>query len=225
MFYGRYRIRLFAETLRCYAERKEEPLAARGSSQAGGIEPVPMEYGKIGPDHILAIMYRELFEAPDAFVNLNPLSQDGKEYWGVLVDTSGRKPSAAWKLAAQFADWLDRVYQRKDPLQFEDATCSVLLNGQLYSRLRPESYAILKYLASREREYVPADAIIEALRSGGPGVGRADDPSCTQFKNKFPQGPTGRKRVSRAIDYLPPGLRELIDGLEGRGRRLVLTQP
>lgn len=202
MFHGRFQIRLFAETLRGYAERRERTA--------------------VGPDHELAVMFRAVFEAPDSFVNLNPLSQEGREFWGILADTSGRKPSEAWKLAAEFADWLDRTYQKSDPLQFEDETCSVLLHGQLYERLRPEGYAILKVLAGREREYVSSDALIEALRSGGLG-GKEVDPAFAQFKDAFPEGPTGKKRISRAVGYLPADLRNLIDGQEGRGRRLVIT--
>ena len=203
MFYGRYQIRLFAETLRGFAADRDRR--------------------KIDTNHELWVMYAALFDAPDAFANLNPLSQEGREFWGILADASGRKPSEAWKLAAEFADWLDLTYQKSDPLQFEDETCSVLLHGQLYERLRPEGYAILKVLASREREYVSSDALIEALRCGGPGGGKAVDPAFAQFKDAFPVGYAGKKRISRAVSYLPADLRNLIDGQEGRGRRLVIT--
>jgi len=203
MFYGRYQIRLFAETLRGFADDRDRR--------------------KIDPNHELWVMYAALFDAPDAFANLNPLTEKGRADWRVIVDASGRKPAEAWAEAVHFADWLDATYQKSDPLQFEDETCSVLLHGQLYERLRPEGYAILKVLAGREREYVSADALIEALRSGGPGGGKAVDPAFAQFKDAFPVGPTGKKRISRAVRYLPAGLRELIDGQEGRGRRLVIT--
>src|SRR5262245_6025989 len=97
MFYGRFKIRLFRETLRGYADNQDRR---------------PIE-----PDHELSVMYREVFEAPDAYVNLNPLTEDGRGYMRLLVDASKRKPlTGAWKVAVEFANWLDAKYQNNEPI-------------------------------------------------------------------------------------------------------------
>lgn len=49
MFYGRYQIRLFAETLRGFADDRDRR--------------------KIDPGHELWVMYAALFDAPDSFVS------------------------------------------------------------------------------------------------------------------------------------------------------------
>lgn len=198
MFYGNYQIRLFAETLRGFADSRDR--------------------SQIGPDHELWVMYTVLFDAPDAFANLNPLNEKGRADWRVIVDASGRKPAEAWAEARKFADWLDTEYQKSDPLQFDDASYSVLLRGDLYEHVRPIGYAILKVLYNRENEYLTADAIIAAINAGG---FKKADPTLLRLA-PFPDGATGRKRLSRAINYLPEQLRQLIDGQEGLGRRLHL---
>lgn len=200
MFYGRHRIRLFAETLRGFAANRDRT--------------------KIGPDHELWVMYTALFDAPDAFANLNPLNEKGQADWRVIVDASGRKPAEAWSEARQFADWLDAEYQSKDPLQFDDESYSVLLWGDLYEHLRPVGYAILKVLYNREQEFLTADTIIAAINAGG--FAKAD-PTLLRLA-PFPPGAAGHKRLSRAIRYLPEPLRNLIDGQEGVGRRLHLSK-
>lgn len=196
MFYGRYKIRLFAETLRGFADRRDR--------------------AKIEPGHELWVIFSELFDAQDAVANLNPLDAKGRADWQVIVDASGRKPSEAWKEARDFADWLDAKYQSHDPLQFDDESYSVLYRGDLYQRLRPEGYVILKVLYYRRREYMTADAIAAAINSGGFG---RPEPTFVRLQ-PFPTTPTGHRRLSRAISYLPDQLRLLIVGQEGRGRRL-----
>jgi hypothetical protein len=200
MFYGRYRIRLFAETLRGFADRRDR--------------------GKIEPGHELWVMFTALFDAPDAFANLNPLNEKGRADWRVIVDASGLKPAEAWAEARQFADWLDAAYQSKDPLQFDDESYSVLLRGDLYVHIQPVGYAILKVLYNREKEWLTADTIITAIDAGG--FAKAD-PTLLRLA-PFPPGAAGRKRLSRAIGSLPVPLRELIQGQEGLGRRLHLSK-
>jgi hypothetical protein len=200
VFYGRYKIRLFAETLRAFADRRDR--------------------GKIEPGHELWVMFTGLFDAPDAFANPNPLNAKGRADWQVIVEASGWKPTEAWNEARGFADWLDAEYQSNDPLQFDDESYSVMLRGELYERIRPIGYAILKVLYNREQEYLTADTIIAAINAGG---FRTADPTLLRL-TPFPAGATGRKRLSRAIGYLPEPLRRLIDGQEGLGRRLHLSK-
>ena len=123
------------------------------------------------------------------------------------------------ELAASFAQWLDDTYQNRERLPFADTTFSILLDGELFARLRPEWYALLKLLAVHKTSgaYVTADEIICAFNDLA-----EDKSSGLACVRDFPSGPTGLKRLARAVGYLPDTIQRLIIGQPGRGRFFCL---
>jgi hypothetical protein len=78
MFYGRYKIRVLSDTLRNFAEgRIDGP-----NEEKGGKPPAVADLS------VVDIVFREVFTAPDTFVNLNPLDGEGRKYW---ADRSSRR--------------------------------------------------------------------------------------------------------------------------------------
>lgn len=220
MFEQRFKVMSFVECLREYAGIKESHPVDPTVGNGMGIEEIPMGHEAIGKDHILALLYQELFEAPHTFVNHHPLEPEGQELWRKLVNASRRKGANAYGRAAEMAEWLESQYDDKSALQFEDASYSVLLNGHPYKCLPPEGYALLQVLASRigsPDSNASTSEIIACFRSGGPAF--SDERVFAQFSD-FPENESGRKRISRAIDSLPTDLQELIEGRPRRGRRL-----
>lgn len=208
MFYGRFRIRVLADTLRAFAAGT----IVGANEEAAG---VPTSIADV-PE--LDLVFREVFVSPDTFVNLNPLDEEGRTYWTDLVTAyEGRKFGKAREMATAFADWLDEEYQKRERLQFDDSTYSVLLDGELYSRLRPDGYVILKVLHAHQTPYCTSEVMILTLRDEATKGGKA----FAGFQD-FPDGAAGLKRISRAIQYLPTDLRQIIIGQKGCGRRLCL---
>jgi hypothetical protein len=209
VFYGRFKIRVFCDTLRSFADgrivgaNEETPAAAR---------PTMTDLPE------LDLLYRAVFVSPDTFINLNPLNEEGRSYWTDLGAAYERgKFTKARELASAFADWLEKKYQKKERLQFDDSTFSVVLDGELYSRLRPDGYAVLKLLQARGGHYLTAAGMIVAIRDEA----ALGSPVFAAF-HAFPDGAAGLKRISRAIAYLPPDLRKIIQSQQGLGRRLCL---
>ncbi len=210
MFYGRFRIRVLADTLRAFA----------AGTIVGANEESPGTPTSIADVPELDLVFREVFVSPDTFVNLNPLDEEGREYWTEIV-TRYEKGNfkGARKSAVDFAVWLDDEYQQRERLQFDDSTFSVLLDGELYSRLRPEGYVILKVLQAHQGPgpYCQAAKIILDIR----GEATKGSKAFAGFQ-EFPDGAAGLKRISRAIQYLPADLQQIIIGQKGLGRRLCL---
>lgn len=221
MFYGRFKIRVFSDTLRSFADGR-----IAGPNEGGQIPVIPAGTSEaFRPPSItdlpeLDLMFREIFIAPDALVCMNPLDEEGRNYWSDLGAAYEKgKFEKSREMAASLADWLDKTYQKSERLQFDDASFSVLLDGELFARLQAEGYALLKMLAMpQERgEYASAVEIITAFRNYG-----SDKSTVFTYVRKFPKGPAGLKRLSRAVAALPPSLRNVIQSKRGRGRRLCL---
>ncbi len=210
MFYGRFRIRVLSDTLRAFSAGKIVGANEEVAGTPTSIADVPE----------LDLVFREVFVAPDTFVNLNPLDEEGREYWTEIVTRyEAGNFKGARKSAADFADWLDEEYQKRERLQFDDSTFSVLLDGELYTRLRPEGYVILKVLLAHQGRgpYCNAAKIIEDIR----GEATKGTKVFAAFQD-FRDGAVGLKRISRAIKYLPTDLQQIIMSQKGRGRRLCL---
>ncbi|OWK37414.1 hypothetical protein [Fimbriiglobus ruber] len=208
IFYGRFRIRVLADTLRAFAVGKIVGANEETAGTPTSIADVPE----------LDLVFREVFVSPDTFVNLNPLDEEGRSYWIDLVTAyEGRKFGKAREMASAFADWLDEEYHKRERLQFDDSTHSVLLDGELYSRLRPDGYAILRVLHAHQTPYCTSEVMVLTLRDEATKGGKA----FAGFQD-FPEGAAGLKRISRAIKYLPADLRQIIMGQKGCGRRLCL---
>lgn len=211
MFYGRFKIRVLVDTLRNFADGK-----IGGAHQEAATTPP-----SISDVQELDVVFREVFVSPDTFVNMNPLDEEGRGYWTDLVTAYERRNfDKARELARGFADWLDQKYQKRERLQFDDSTFSVLLDGELYSRLRPEGYVILKVLQAHQGPgpYCTAAKLILDIR----GEATKGSTAFTGFQN-FPDGAAGLKRIARAIGYLPADLRRIIQSQQGLGRRLCLA--
>lgn len=199
MFGGRLQIRIFADALRSWSRgRSKKPIRQK---------------------HELTMLFTAIFGAEDTYIRLNPLDEEGHLTWRALIHASRENMVTARKLALAFAEWLEEKYVSSEPIQFEDQSDSIMVLGVPYWNLRPEGYAIIKVLAYRRGDYVPADAIGEAINSNG--LGQVVEPTFKRLQ-PFPLGATGNRRISRAISYLPQGLRKHIDGQQGRGRRLIL---
>lgn len=208
MFYGRLKIRILADTLRAFA----------AGTIVGVNEEAPGTQTSIADVPELDVLFREVFVSPDTFVNMNPLDREGREYWtDLLTAYEGRKFGKAREMASAFTDWLDGEYQKRERLQFDHSTFSVLLDGDLYERLRPEGYAILILLARTPGFFFKSEGLIKGFQD----LAVTESP-VFQPLAEFPDGAAGLKRITRAIQYLPPELRRVISGVQGLGRRLSL---
>lgn len=201
MFVLIQKVRCLIDTLRVYAKKRS--------------------ISAIRPKDELYVLVEAIFNDPETVVSPSPLPLAGQDIWNRLVRYSRTTLSRekARQTALEFADWLTKRYMPKDRVVFDADSVSVMIDGEFYENLKPLEYALIKVLNDRRGLFVPTEAIITAIKTGGAGA--VADP-ILQKLNSFPETESGKKRIVRCLEEMNSDLRRYIEGQRRSGRRLLL---
>jgi hypothetical protein len=154
MFRLRFKIERLAATLREYAESYAVGPASSAPPPEGSsskIEEVPLG-GPITEAHVLHIIFHEIFDDPSKLNNPVHLKPEGRQLWFDLVEASIQKRPIVCDRALDLADWLEKEYTSKEPMQFDTESWSVMLYGDRFEKLEPDAVVVLYHTRKPDQE-------------------------------------------------------------------------
>lgn len=231
MFYLRFKIERLVETLRKYAEHgaaassspKDSSPSPKGESSLKSEKVPPRHGGAITEDHELCLLFHDIFDNPSKLNNPIYLRPEGRRLWFDLIEASKQKRPILFDRALELADWLEKEYTSKEPMQFDTESWSVMLNGDLFENLDPDAVVLLMILYAKNPEPVTADAVVQHIVHGDVNH-EVDRASKRLAAFKEDKDGADLQRLKRAIRSLPQELKSLIKnaGREGRWLHLPL---